>query len=362
MSVGFMIPPDFAERNEEAFAALLRGEKPEVVPVNLMIDSVLIMEIADITADEYFLDYEAQWQALVKTHRRFRGLTPIIPFYYPCIEASALGRVEAHWRERSAPMTRPFIFSEADVDRLRPPRMGKDGLMEHVVKCTEHFLMRSKQTGLPAVVDYGSMGPNDIAALMMGPTEYFLASKTNPKLLHKLLRIITEMCIEWINWRIDYFGGPMEVLDLGDDYSAYFSPDAFEEYVVPYTGAIMQAFPDAYNMWHSDGDFTHKNLHKVKDLKIDMFNAFTPNLNIGFVREVLGPDIDLAGNIHPIAVMVFGTPEEVLREAKCCIELAGRDGHFVLCPGGGVGAGTKLENIDALVQASIEYSYLMNAC
>jgi uroporphyrinogen-III decarboxylase len=195
---------------------------------------------------------------------------------------------------------------------------------------------------------------------MMGPTQYFLASKTNPGLLHSLLRIITDCCIEWINWRIRHFGGPMPVLDLGDDYAAYFSPDAFDEFVLPYTGAIMNAFPDAYNMWHSDGDFTPHNLHKVNDLNIDMFNAFTPNLDIGYVRQVLEPRIALAGNVHPIKTMVFGRPPDVLREARRCIELAGKRGPFVLCPGGGVGAGTRLENVDALIQASLEYSCLIH--
>ena len=65
-------------------------------------------------------------------------------------------------------------------------------------------------------------------------------------------------------------------------------------------------------------------------------------------------------SLFPVDVMVFGTPVDVLRESKRCIEATGKEGHFVLCPGGGVGAGTKLENVDALIQASIEYSYLMN--
>ncbi len=360
MSVNFVIPPDFAERNEDAFAAVLRGEKPEIVPVNLMLDSVLHMEIADITADEYLLDYELQWQAQAKTYHRFGGAVAIMPFYYPVIEASALARVEPYWGKRSAPMIHPCILSEADVDRLRPPKMGVDGLMGHVVKCTEYFLKRSEETGIPVAVDYGSMGPMDIAALMMGPTEFFIATQTNPQLVHRLLSIIVDVCIEWINWRIQYFGGPMEVLDTGDDYSAYFSPDDYDEFVVRHTGAIMRAFPEAYNMFHSDGDYTYKNVHKVKGLNIDMFNAFTPRLDIARVREILGPDVDLAGNVHPIDVMTFGTPDDVLRESKRCIEAAGKNGHFVLAPGGGVGAGTRLENVDALIQASIQYSYLMN--
>lgn len=360
MTSTLSIPPDFARTNAEALASVIRGEKPSIVPVNLMIDSVAIMGYAGVDATAYLLDYEVQWQALAQVHRRFFGLMPIMPFYYPSVEASALAGVEAHWGKRSAPMIHPCIFSEADVDRLKKPKMGVDGLMGHVVRCTEHFLRRSSETGLPTVIDYGSMGPNDIAALLMGPAEFFLATKTRPRMVHRLLAIITDFCIEWIQWRIDHFGGLLEVLDLGDDYAAYFSPAAFDEFVVPYTGAICKAFPNSYLMWHSDGDFRLSNLHKVNDLHVDMFNAFTPHLDIADVRRLLGPEIDLAGNIDPIGVMVYGTPDDVLREAKRCIEAAGREGHFVLCPGGGVGAGTRPENIDALIRASLEYSYLMH--
>jgi uroporphyrinogen decarboxylase len=359
MTREFMIPPDFAARNEAAFAALIRGEKPEIIPVNLMLDSVFQMEMADISAEQYLFDYEAHWQSQVVTYKRFGGAVAIMPFYYPVIEATALARVEPVIRQRAAPMIHPCIFSEADVDRLRPPRMGQDGLMGHMVQCQEYLLRRSAETGIPVAIDYGSMGPIDIAALLMGPTEFFVATKKRRKMVHKLLSITSALCIEWIQWKIGHFGGPMPVLDLGEDYAAYFRPDEFEEYVLSYTGAVMRAFPDAYNMWHSDGDFRESNLPKVRELNIDMFNAFSPNIDIGLVRQVLGPEVDLAGNIHPIHVMVFGTPQDVLREARRCIEAAGKDGHYVLAPGGGVGAGTRPENVDALVQASLQFSTLM---
>lgn len=360
MTGPFVIPPDFAERNNDALAAVLRGEKPEIIPVNLMLDSVFQMEIGDISSREYLFDYEAQWQAQVKTYERFGGAVPIMPFYYPVIEATALARAEPVIREHAAPFIEPCIFSEADVDRLRLPKMGVDGLMGHTVKCMEYFLKRSEETGIPAVVDYGSMGPLDIAALMMGPTEFFIATKKRRRLVHKLASITRDLCIGWIEWKVKHFGGPLEVIDLGEDYSAYFRPDEFDEYVLAYTGSVMRAFPDTYNMFHSDGDFREGNLHKVQELNIDMFNAFTPNLDIAYVREVLGPDVDLAGNIHPTKVMVFGTPDDVMREARRCIEAAGRNGHYVLAPGGGVGGGTKPENVDALVRASLEYSHLMH--
>ncbi len=203
------------------------------------------------------------------------------------------------------------------------------------------------------------MGPADIAALLMGPTEFFIATKTDARMVHKLMAIIVDTCLVWIDWRIRRFGGPMPVLDLGDDYAAYFGPDQFDEFIVRHTGAIIRAFPQAYIMFHSDGDFNYHNLAKVADLGIDMFNAFSPRLDIRRVRELLGPTVDLAGNVDPIRVMVNGAPADVLREARRCIEAAGRRGHFVLCPGGGVGAGTKLENVDALVEASLAYSGLM---
>ncbi len=118
--IRYQIPADFAARNAEALAAVLRGQQPEIVPINLMVDAVLQMEIAGITSDQYYRDFEAQWQAQVAVYRRFAGLVPVMPFYYPCIEASALGQVDVHWAWRSAPMIRPCIFSESDVQPSAP--------------------------------------------------------------------------------------------------------------------------------------------------------------------------------------------------------------------------------------------------
>jgi uroporphyrinogen-III decarboxylase len=58
--------------------------------------------------------------------------------------------------------------------------------------------------------------------------------------------------------------------------------------------------------------------------------------------------------------MVFGIPDEVLGEAWGSILAAGKDGHYVVAAGGGVGGGTKPANVDTLVQNSLEYGYLMH--
>ena len=60
----------------------------------------------------------------------------------------------------------------------------------------------------------------------------------------------------------------------------------------------------------------------------------------------------LLGNVAPLGTLVRGTPEQVYREARACVEKAAGAGGFVLSAGGGASPGTPAENIDALVRAA----------
>jgi uroporphyrinogen-III decarboxylase len=52
--------------------------------------------------------------------------------------------------------------------------------------------------------------------------------------------------------------------------------------------------------------------------------------------------------------LIEGTPEEVKASVKYCFENANQNQKYVLCAGGGMGAGTKPENIDAFIEAAYE--------
>jgi uroporphyrinogen-III decarboxylase len=81
-------------------------------------------------------------------------------------------------------------------------------------------------------------------------------------------------------------------------------------------------------------------MHGVSlDEKNDLKNA----------RQILGPNVCLIGNVNPTGTLLSGTVENVMAESKEAIDLAGRDGAFILASGCLIPSSAPLENLEALV-------------
>ncbi len=95
------------------------------------------------------------------------------------------------------------------------------------------------------------------------------------------------------------------------------------------------------------GDILSKNrIRSGRKLKIGLFS-------IKEYRNAL-PDVILAGNIHPIKVMIEGTPDDVKAAVRYCFDTAASDGKFILVSGGAMAAGSKPENVDAFIESAYE--------
>ncbi len=70
-------------------------------------------------------------------------------------------------------------------------------------------------------------------------------------------------------------------------------------------------------------------------------------------KETIGRVACLQGNV-PLSMMCTGTPDQVRAYCKEVIEVAGKDGGYILTTGGGL-QGAKAENVKALIDAGREY-------
>jgi uroporphyrinogen decarboxylase len=73
------------------------------------------------------------------------------------------------------------------------------------------------------------------------------------------------------------------------------------------------------------------------------------------IKRLFGRDIGLMGNLHTTEHMLFGTPEDVARESRWCIDVAAEGGGFILSTGDQCGRDTPDENIHAMVATAREY-------
>ena len=80
-------------------------------------------------------------------------------------------------------------------------------------------------------------------------------------------------------------------------------------------------------------------------------------MDIADVKAALGGRVALMGNVAPLDLGVRGTPEQVAAAALDCLERGAPGGGMILSFGGGVSPGTRVENIDALLQAAKDFRF-----
>jgi uroporphyrinogen-III decarboxylase len=87
------------------------------------------------------------------------------------------------------------------------------------------------------------------------------------------------------------------------------------------------------------------------EANFDVFN-FSHETDIGAAKARMGHRVALMGNVPPLDVGMHGTPADVARWARECLDKGAPGGGMILSFGGGVSPGTPPENIDALLEAA----------
>lgn len=333
----------------------INGGQPDQVPVFLPIESGFMAEYGGVPQREYHDDPKKMLECQAKAAGRFNGLSPLYTDFGVVTEAAAF--CDIFWPDDDSPWARPALESIDEVDDLGVPDTSKDGLfprvMEYFEAMNEMAVERGIEIGITnprGPVGFGSLrGPVVLAALIRGISEFMMDMYDEPEKCHKLLDIATETLLAYLDMQKKTLGN-LSVVFLCDDISGLLSPDLFKEFFIPYAARIFEKHSDALPIYHCDSDM--RNL--IEFVPQTGAKAF----HMGFMHDMaklkrtIGGKMCLLGNVHPVAVMMRGTPEKVTEEARRCIEGAAKGGGFGLSSGGVVDRGTPPENIDALIEAS----------
>lgn len=203
-----------------------------------------------------------------------------VPFLYPYlgvgVYASAFG-CEIIFPENQDPWTKPLLRLEniEDVYSLETPN-PQDGLLGKVLEYVNYF---QKERGEYPIRLTDTQSPIDSASLIMKYEEFLLAMYTNPKEVHHLLKMVTELIIKFAKLEKSIAKGftpnhspqiyqPADWgICLSDDLIAVLSPELYKEFALPYVNILSEEFNGVF--LHSCGDFSHnlENLSKIKNLR-----------------------------------------------------------------------------------------------
>ncbi|MFQ6618067.1 MAG: uroporphyrinogen decarboxylase family protein, partial [Fidelibacterota bacterium] len=97
----------------------------------------------------------------------------------------------------------------------------------------------------------------------------------------------------------------------------------------------------------------------AEETHLDMMEVLEPppggDVDLKEVKQKFGNKLALKGNINTFETMFKGSPEDVERKAKWCIDAAAEGGGFILSTGDQCGRDTPTENLRRLVEVASTY-------
>jgi hypothetical protein len=198
---------------------------------------------------------------------------------------SAFG-CEVVWWEENFPSVKPLpLESPVQVYDIPSPAISS-GELGRVLDYTRFFI--EKTGGRLPIRLMDIQGPLDSAALVMGHTQFFSATRTHPAEAHHLLRTITDFTIECARAQRDIVRGrgvefvpslfqpwmpDGHGISVSNDACVMISADEHDEFCVPYLNQISEAFGGLYI--HSCGNWVQQmtSLARVRSLRGLEFGA-----------------------------------------------------------------------------------------
>jgi uroporphyrinogen decarboxylase len=340
----------------ERMAALMKGERPDRVPVIPFLFGHCAVVCGEPIAS-VFQDAEQSFrcQALCQEMYGYDG-GPLYAY------ASAGGwefggEVEFPVKKYSGAtvVTRTPIQNEDDVHTLQVPQ---DITTAGALPIALGLARRQAEHGMPVTLQIGA--PLTWAGSVIGEERMMNWLIKKPDLVHIVLDKVSDFLIKVAEHYVKEFGAErlMAFHGAATETNMLISPKQFETFVLPYLQKI-----NSRTLELGIGTyFIHVCGEQNKNLKFWQQVPVTKQTIMSFGREVdlpvameAFPEQIIAGNVDPTLIQE-GKPEEVLAQARECIETAmHHKGGYVLMAGCDVPPHAPPVNVFQLVKAAREY-------
>jgi len=333
----------------EKLLAVLSGEMLEPLPVGFIIDSPWLPGWARMSMLDYFSSEQMWFDANLKAVRQFPDVIFFPGFWAEfgmCTEPSAFG-TKCSWRENELPYADKIITDIQQVQSLRKPEPRTDGLLPFVLNRLKHYQSRIEKEG-HALKFAVSRGPLNVAAFLMGSTEFLTAIRINPDEAHKLLNLVTDFIIDWLKVQAEAISSIDGVLVL-DDVVGFLGEDDFKKMALPYLSRIFQSLDFTVRFFHNDGPGLVCAPY-LQEIGVNLFN-FSFHHSLAEMNKLTNNTVTLLGNIPPRDVLAVGTPQQVNDSVKAALDSLADRSRIILSCGGGMPPGVSTESIEAFLSA-----------
>jgi len=238
------------------------------------------------------------------------------------------------------------IKSLKEVDSLSIERVMTNPTMQGIIR-SQHLVAES--IGKKTLAMTTQWAPLSCAAKILGLEAVLTATIEDPESLLRLLDFSTELVWALMEPALEHpdilganFADPVASGDM-------ISPQTFRRFAAPFLKELVKRVRDKgkFSMIHICGNTT-KILQDLVDIRPNCF-SLEKKVDLRQAKEALGGKVCVAGNVSPTGAFLNGRPEEVVAEAKDCVQAWGKGGSYILTLGCDFPKTVPLENILALM-------------
>ena len=311
---------------------VLDGQAVTPAPIGFLVDGPWICGVNQIRLMDYFVDTELWLRANLEAVARFPDVLWLPGFWaeFGMISNPPSFGAKCIWPEDGFPTCDGVLRDCADIADLRRPNVRTDGLLP--------LIMQRLRQCHPAIEAAGHQirfacahGPITIAAYLLGHNEFFLACRTDPDGINRLLDMTTRFVIDWLAYQKESFPSIDGILVL-EDLMGFVGEQDFAALVLDRMRQIFTSFPVSVRFLHNDA-FGLITARHLTAMNVNLFN-FSFEHEYQEVRRLAGPDVTLMGNIPPRDILGLGSEQDICQSVAALLDSVPDHRRMIVSAGG----------------------------
>ncbi len=329
------------------------------VPVVFSMTGLMYSRLAGVSDDRYYSDPEK----MLKTQLWFHEQMPDVytfpgmwPDFGAMAELGGMGAKITFSKDEPPYLQGPILHDVNDIARFNPqdqdPRRAEFTAMNLSFLKYFHDNVPEKYKRNNGFIE-GHLfcgGPGEITALTIGYDKFFYAVYDYPKLVHELLRKVTDFIKEYLRAQMEIVG-PAKRIYLWDHLPGMLSREIYAEFIHPYLHEVFDFVNDAeIKLYHNENNYPHL-IDLVAKLPCNVCHV-GPKHDLAETKNALNKCV--MGNLHPIADMLETSDRELRKKSRQLIKTAGRGGGLWLSTAGGMAPQTTMHTLKLLADVAQE--------